>query len=155
MCTGSPVLQSLSRLLLQRRHDLQSPTNGAASRLLLNVTTHLGEPALPEAPALEVQAPRGRDQLPADIGAPRRGRLLGPDPEQRVPPQRFPGTGDPLGGDAHPGVDAGLWERLALVVLGGVALQAGAQLPDAEGAERGLDVAEDAGDEGVEVDPLA
>lgn len=143
----SPILQRLSCLLLQRGHDLQSLANSTASRLLLHDLTHLGKPALPEAPALEVQPPRGWDQLAAGVGAPRRGRLLGPDPEQRLLPQLVPGADDPLGRDAHPGVDAGLRKRLALVVLGCVALQAGAQLPDTEGAEGGLDVAEGAGDE--------
>lgn len=132
----------------------QSLTNSITGRVLLHDFTDLGKPALPEAPALKVQAPRGRDQLATDVGAPRRGRLLGPDAEQRLLPQLVPSMDDPLGRDAHAGVDTGLWERLALVILGGVALQAGAQLPDTEGAEGGLDFAEDAGDKGIEIEPL-
>lgn len=115
---------------------------------------HLSKPTLPKPPTLKVKPPRGGDQPAANIGAPRRGRLLGPDTEQRVLPEPVSGADDPLARDAHSGLGAGLWEQPALLVRAGVLLQAGAQLPDAEGAERGLDVSEDAGREGVEAEPF-
>lgn len=75
-----PILQRLSRLLLQRRHDLQRLTNSVASRSVLHNIANLGKSALPEAPTLKIQAPRGRDQLATDVGA--RFRAVGPDPKQ-------------------------------------------------------------------------